>query len=50
LEAQPNQVHLQRTIRETTGFIISHRGIEANMEKITAITDMRAPQTIKDVQ
>jgi hypothetical protein len=32
------------------GFIVSHRGIEANPEKITAITDMDAPQTIKDVQ
>jgi hypothetical protein len=32
------------------GFIVSHRGIEANLEKITAITDMEAPTTIKDVQ
>jgi hypothetical protein len=32
------------------GFIISHRVIEANMEKITPITDMDAPRTIKDVQ
>ncbi|CAN6210223.1 unnamed protein product [Urochloa humidicola] len=32
------------------GFIISHRGIEANPEKITAITDMKAPTSIKDVQ
>jgi hypothetical protein len=32
------------------GFIISNRGIEANPEKIMAITDMEAPATIKDVQ
>jgi hypothetical protein len=32
------------------GFIVSNRGIEASPEKITAITDMRAPATIKDVQ
>ena len=32
------------------GFIISHRGIEANPEKISAITKMQAPATIKDVQ
>jgi hypothetical protein len=32
------------------GFIVSNRGIEANPEKITAITDMEAPATIKDVQ
>jgi hypothetical protein len=32
------------------GFIVSHRGIEANPEKITAITAMDAPWMIKDVQ
>jgi hypothetical protein len=32
------------------GFIISNRGIEANPVKITAITNMEAPATIKDVQ
>jgi hypothetical protein len=32
------------------GFIVSHRGIEANPEKINAITAMDAPKMIKDVQ
>jgi hypothetical protein len=32
------------------GFIINHRGIEANPEKISAITKMKAPTYIKDVQ
>jgi hypothetical protein len=32
------------------GFIMSHRGIEANPEKISAITSMKAPTCIKDVQ
>jgi hypothetical protein len=32
------------------GFIVSDRGIEANPVKITAITDMEAPATIKDVR
>jgi hypothetical protein len=32
------------------GFIISHRDIEANPEKISAITNMKAPTCIKDVQ
>jgi hypothetical protein len=32
------------------GFIISHCGIEANPEKISAITKMKAPTSIKDVQ
>jgi hypothetical protein len=32
------------------GFIISHRGIEANPEKISAVTSMKPPTCIKDVQ
>jgi dsDNA-binding SOS-regulon protein len=32
------------------GFIITNRGIEANPEKIFAITDTKAPTCIKDVQ
>jgi dsDNA-binding SOS-regulon protein len=32
------------------GFIISHRGIEANPEKISTITSTKAPTCIKDVQ
>ena len=32
------------------GFIVSHRGIEVNAEKIKAIMDMEAPVSIKDVQ
>jgi hypothetical protein len=32
------------------GFIISHRSIEANPEKISTITNMRAPTYNKDVQ
>jgi hypothetical protein len=32
------------------GLIISHRGIEVNPEKIAAITSMKAPTCIKDVQ
>ena len=32
------------------GFIVSNRGIEANPEKITAITNMGASATVKDVQ
>jgi hypothetical protein len=32
------------------GFLVSHRGIEANPEKIKAIETMRPPARIKDVQ
>jgi hypothetical protein len=50
VEAQPQQVRLRRTLRETTRLHHSHHGIEANPEKISAITNMKAPTCIKDVQ
>ena len=32
------------------GFLISKRGIEANLEKIKAILDMQPPKNIKELQ
>jgi hypothetical protein len=32
------------------GFIVSHRGIQANPEKINTITAFVTPRTVKDVQ
>jgi hypothetical protein len=32
------------------GFIVSHRGIEVNPEKIKAILDISQPNDLKDVQ
>jgi len=32
------------------GFMVSHRGIEANLDKIQAILDMKPPQNIKEIQ
>ena len=32
------------------GFLVTHRGIEANLEKIKAIEDMSQPQTLKEMQ
>ena len=46
----PNKCIFGVSSRKLLGFIISHRGIEANPEKITAISNMQAPTTIKDVQ
>ena len=31
------------------GFLVSHRGIEANPEKVKAIEDMSPPQTLKEM-
>jgi hypothetical protein len=36
--------------RKLLGFLVLHRGIEANLEKIKAIETMRPPARIKDVQ
>jgi hypothetical protein len=32
------------------GFIVSHRGIEVNLEKIKAILEISRPNELKDVQ
>ena len=32
------------------GFLVSHRGIEANLEKVKAIEDMIPPQTLREMQ
>ena len=43
-------MRLRCTIGKLLGFIVNHRGIEANLEKINAIMNMEAPASIKDVQ
>ena len=32
------------------GFMVSHRGIEVNLDKIQEILDMKPPQNVKEVQ
>ncbi|MCI90323.1 gag-pol polyprotein, partial [Trifolium medium] len=32
------------------GFLLTHRGIEANPKKCQAINDMRSPTSVKEVQ
>jgi hypothetical protein len=46
----PNKCVLVVPSGKLLDFIISHRGIEANPEKISAITNMKASTCIKDVQ
>jgi hypothetical protein len=46
----PNKCVFSVPLGKLLGFIITHRGIEANPEKISAITSMKAPTCIKDVQ
>jgi hypothetical protein len=46
----PNKCVFSVSSSKLLGFIISHHGIETNPEKISAITSMKAPTCIKDVQ
>jgi hypothetical protein len=46
----PNKCVFGVPLGKLLGFIISHRGIEANPKKISTITSMKAPTCIKDVQ
>jgi hypothetical protein len=46
----PNKCAFGVPCSKLLGFIISHRAIEANPEKISSITNMIAPNCIKDVQ
>jgi hypothetical protein len=46
----PNKCVFSVPSGKLLGFIISHRDIETNHEKISAITSMKAPTCIKDVQ
>ena len=32
------------------GFMVSHRGIEVNLEKVWAIMELTPPKTVKEVQ
>ena len=32
------------------GFLVSHRGIEANPEKVKAVEDMSSPKTLREMQ
>jgi hypothetical protein len=50
VEANPNKCVFVVPSGKLIGFIISHRDIEANPEKNSAITNMKAPTCIKDVQ
>jgi hypothetical protein len=46
----PNKCVFSVPLGKLLGFIISHRDIKANPEKISTITKMKAPTCIKDVQ
>ena len=50
MKFNPNKCAFGVASGKFLGFMVSHRGIEANPEKIKAILDMKSPQSIKEVQ
>jgi hypothetical protein len=46
----PDKCVFEVSAGKLLGFLVSHRGIKANPEKIKAIEEMRPPARIKDVQ
>ena len=50
MKLNPSKCAFGVSLGKFLGFMVSHRGIEANPEKIKAILDMKSPQSIKEVQ
>ena len=50
MKLNPSKCAFGVALRKFLGFMVSHRGIEANPEKIKAFLDMQPPQSIKEVQ
>jgi hypothetical protein len=50
MKLNPDKCVFSVSAGKLLGFLVSHRGIEANQEKIKAIEAMRPPARIKDVQ
>lgn len=49
-EAQPGQMCLRCVLWKVLGFHGSHRGIEANLERLRAVLEMSLYRTRKEVQ
>ena len=50
MKLNPNKYAFGVSSGKFLGFMVSHRGIEANSDKIQAILDMKPPQNIKEAQ
>ena len=49
MKLNPSKCSFGVSLRKFLGFMVSHRGIEANLDKIQAILDMKPPRNIKEV-
>ena len=50
MKLNPNKCAFEVSLRKFLGFMVSHRGTEANPNKIQLILNMKLPQNIKEVQ
>ena len=49
MKLNPNKCAFEVSSGKFLGFMVSHKGIEANPDKIQAILDMKPPQNVKEV-
>ena len=50
MKLNPTKYTFGVTSEKFLGFLVTKRGIEANLEKIKALTDMKHPNSKKDIQ
>ena len=50
MKLNPSKCAFGVSSRKFLGFMVSHREIKANLDKIQAILDMKPPRSIKEVQ
>ena len=50
MKLNPNKCAFEVSSRKFLGFMVSHKGTEANPNKIQLILNMKLPQNIKEVQ
>ena len=50
IKLNPNKCVFRVKAGKFLGFMISHRGIEANSEKMEAILNIKAPKTLNELQ
>ena len=50
MKLNPSKCAFGVSSRKFLGFMVSHREIEVNLDKIQAILDMKPPRSIKEVQ
>ena len=50
MKLNPSKCAFGVALRKFLGFMVSQRGIEANLKKVRAILDMTSPKTVKEVK